>query len=259
MEIIILDTEEELAHLAAEAIVRRVQRSPDLVLGLATGSTPLPLYRDLAQQHAAGVNFSSVRGFALDEYVGLPPEHAQSYARYIAENVTGPLGLRPELVHLPDGNADDLEEAAHRYERAIQAAGGVDVQILGIGANGHIGFNEPGSSLLSRTRIKTLTSKTRHDNARFFASPDDVPSHCLTQGLGTILDAHTAFLFAFGGHKAEAVARAVEGPVSASCPASVLQLHQHAVFFVDREAAAQLHRSDYYRETWAAKPAWQLL
>jgi glucosamine-6-phosphate deaminase len=260
MEIVILESAEELATLAAEAIVRRVRRTPQLVLGLATGSTPLPVYAQLRREHEQeGVDFSGLTCFALDEYVGLPAGHPQSYAYYIQHEVTEPLGLNPERVHLPDGGAKDLEAAGPAYERAIRQAGGVDVQILGIGANGHIGFNEPGSSLLSRTRVKTLTSKTRQDNARFFDSLDEVPTHCLTQGLGTILSAGTAFLFAFGKNKADAVAAAVEGPLSASCPASVLQMHEHAVIFADAAAASKLTRTRYYRETWAAKPTWQLL
>ena len=259
MEVVIAPDRRALAALAAEAIVRRVEQHPEFVLGLATGSTPLPLYTELERAARDGVDFSHVSGFALDEYVGIPQDHPQSYASVIRTHVTEPLGLDPARVRVPDGRAADLAEAGPDYERHIQAAGGVDVQILGIGANGHIGFNEPGSSLASRTRIKTLTPRTRADNARFFDSIEQVPTHCITQGLGTIRDARRVFLFAFGQGKADAVARAVEGPVSASCPASVLQLHEHAVVFVDDQAASGLAHTDYYRYAYAHKPKWQVL
>jgi glucosamine-6-phosphate deaminase len=160
-------------------------------------------------------------------------------------------------VRVPDGCAADLDAAAAEYEEAIAAAGGVDVQILGIGANGHVGFNEPTSSFASRTRIKTLAPRTRADNARFFASPDEVPTHCLTQGLGTILDARELVLVAQGTAKAEAVAAAVEGPLSSMCPASALQLHPRAGVLVDEAAGSRLRLADYYRHTYALKPEWQ--
>jgi glucosamine-6-phosphate deaminase len=160
-------------------------------------------------------------------------------------------------VHVPDGGADDLEAAAEEYERALADAGGVDVQLLGIGGNGHIGFNEPTSSFGSRTRIKTLTARTRADNARFFASPDEVPLHCLTQGLGTILGARRLLLVAQGEGKAAAVAAAVEGPLTSMCPGSALQLHPRATVVVDEAAAARLTLIDHYRHVHAAKPAWQ--
>ncbi len=174
-----------------------------------------------------------------------------------AFTVTEPLGLDPARVRVPDGRANDIEEACERYELAIRDAGGVDIQILGIGANGHIGFNEPSSSLSSRTRIKTLTPKTRADNARFFDSLDRVPVHCLTQGLGTILDADEVVLVAQGASKADAVAAMVEGPVSASCPGSILQTHQYATIVVDEAAASKLANHEYYRWAYAHKPAWQ--
>lgn len=260
MEIVILPTAGELASLAADSIVRKVRENPEFVLGLATGSTPLPLYRALADEVVYGaVDFSRVRGFALDEYVGIPEDHPQSYASVIRTQVVEPLKMNPDEVHVPDGRAVDLAAAADSYETAIREAGGVDLQILGIGANGHIGFNEPASSLASRTRIKTLTPQTRRDNARFFSSLDEVPTHCLTQGLGTIREAKRLYLFAFGEGKADAVAKAVEGPVSAFCPASVLQLHQHAVVFLDEAAASKLTLGEYYRWVFQQKPAWQAL
>ena len=259
MEIIICPDGDEVARVAAETVAQVCWRvGPDVVLGVATGSSPLALYRDLAALVSAGkVDLSSASAFALDEYVGLPEGHPESYAEVIRRTVTEPLGLDPARVRVPDGRADDIEEACERYELAIRDAGGVDIQILGIGANGHIGFNEPSSSLSSRTRIKTLTPKTREDNARFFDSLDQVPVHCLTQGLGTILDADEVVLVAQGAVKADAVAAMVEGPVSASCPGSILQTHQYATIVIDEAAASKLANHEYYRWAYANKPAWQ--
>jgi glucosamine-6-phosphate deaminase len=258
MEVVIVSSPDEGGALVADAVLTLVRRKPDAVLGLATGSSPLPVYRSLAGRHDE-VSLARVRGFALDEYVGLPTGHRASYRQVVAEQVVGPLGLDPGRVRVPDGGADDLAAAAEDYERAIIDAGGVDLQLLGIGTDGHIGFNEPTSSLRSRTRVKTLTAQTRADNARFFDPPDEVPTHCLTQGLATILDARHLVLLAWGSGKAAAVAAAVEGPLSAMCPASVLQLHPHATVVVDEAAAERLALTAYYRETWAAKPAWQPL
>ena len=259
MEIIICPDGDEVARVAAETVAQVCWRvGPDVVLGVATGSSPLALYRDLAALVSAGkVDLSGASAFALDEYVGLPEGHPESYAEVIRRTVTEPLGLDPARVRVPDGRADDIEEACERYELAIRDAGGVDIQILGIGANGHIGFNEPSSSLSSRTRIKTLTPKTRADNARFFDSLDQVPVHCLTQGMGTILDADEVVLVAQGAGKADAVAAMVEGPVSASCPGSILQTHQYATIVVDEAAASKLANHEYYRWAYANKPAWQ--
>ena len=259
MEIIICPEGDEVARVAAETVAQVCWRvGPDVVLGVATGSSPLALYRDLAALVSAGkVDLSGASAFALDEYVGLPEGHPESYAEVIRRTVTEPLGLDPARVRVPEGRADDIEEACERYELAIRDAGGVDIQILGIGANGHIGFNEPSSSLSSRTRIKTLTPKTRADNARFFDSLDQVPVHCLTQGLGTILDAAEVVLVAQGASKADAVAAMVEGPVSASCPGSILQTHQYATIVVDEAAASKLANHEYYRWAYANKPAWQ--
>jgi glucosamine-6-phosphate deaminase len=246
-EVVISASPADAGAIAAERIAALVARKPDAVLGLATGSTPLPVWAALRER---GVDLSRVRGFALDEYLGLPPGHAESYASVIAREVVGQLGLDPALVRVPGDDGGPVETAGARYEEAIRAAGGVDLQILGIGRTGHIGFNEPGSSLASRTRVKTLTDATRADNARFFASADDVPRHCLTQGLGTILEARELVLLAFGEAKADAVAGAVEGPVSASLPASVIQLHPEVTVLLDEAAASRLRYADYYRSAW---------
>ena len=259
MEVVPLGSAGDIAVTAADIIEAVVRAKPAAVLGLATGSTPLPTYQELTRRHqaAAGPSYAAVSCFNLDEYVGLPPGHEQSYRATIARELTDGLGISPDQVNGPDPGPGGLPTAGERYEALMAAAGGIDVQLLGIGSDGHLAFNEPGSSLASRTRIKTLTAQTREDNARFFGSPAEVPTHVLTQGLGTILQARHLLLIATGEAKADATAAAVEGPVSASCPASVLQLHPHVTVLVDPAAAARLDRLGYYREVYAAKPSWQ--
>lgn len=259
MEVVICSSADEAGGLAADKVASVLSSSaPHAVLGVATGSSPLALYNALARQVANGeLDLRDVSVFALDEYVGLSLGHPQSYAAVIDATVTQPLGIDPHLVHVPAGFAADIEAAAVAYEEQIHSVGGIDVQILGVGVNGHIGFNEPTSSLASRTRIKTLTETTRSDNARFFDGIDDVPTHCLTQGLGTIMDATEIVLVAQGTEKAEAIAALVEGPVSAICPGSVLQLHPRVTIVIDEPAASKLALADYYRATFERKPAWQ--
>lgn len=259
MQVVIVPTPEEVGLVAAAKVAKVVRDKADAVLGVATGSSPLAIYAELARRAEAGeLDFSTVRAFALDEYVGLDLAHPQSYHSVIRHEVTERLGLKPALVHVPDGSAADLPRACDDYERMIKDAGGVDIQILGIGANGHIGFNEPTSSFASRTRIKTLAPRTRVDNARFFDDDlDQVPTHCLTQGLATILDARRLVLVATGAGKADAVAAMVEGPLSSMCPGSALQLHPDATVVVDEDAAARLSLAEYYRHTYDNLPAWQ--
>jgi glucosamine-6-phosphate deaminase len=258
VEVIVLPSPVEVGRLAARKIAQLIKGKPAAVIGLATGSSPLAIYAELAAAVRDGsLDPSRMSGFALDEYVGIAEDHPESYAAVLRREVTEPLGLEPSRVHVPDGRASDLEAACQAYEAAIRDAGGVDLQILGIGANGHIGFNEPTSSFSSRTRIKTLAPRTREDNARFFGSLDEVPTHCLTQGLGTIMDARELLLVAQGGRKAAAVAAAIEGPVSSMCPASILQFHPEATVIIDEDAAARLTLTDYYRYTYANKPSWQ--
>src|SRR5918998_1318400 len=255
MEIVILPTPAEVGRLAARKIAQVIKRKLTAVVGLATGSSPLAIYAELAGQVEAGIlDAHQVRGVALDEYVSIPADHPESYLSVITRQVTRPLGLDPANVFVPDGRAADIPAACAAYEATIRNLDGVDVQILGIGANGHIGFNEPTSSFASRTRIKTLAPQTREDNARFFVGPDDVPTHCLTQGLGTIMDARELVLVAQGEAKAAAIAAAVEGPVTSMCPGSVLQFHPHAYVVVDEAAASGLTLRDYYQHTYANKP-----
>ncbi len=204
----------------------------------------------------ASLSLADCRAFLLDEYVGLPRTHPESYHSVIRREFTDEAGL--DRVDGPDGEAQDIPAEAARYEAAIADAGGVDVQLLGIGTDGHLGFNEPGSSLASRTRVKTLTRQTREDNARFFDSMDDVPRHVLTQGLGTILDAGHLVLIATGSGQGQPRSRRPsKGPVSAFCPASILQLHPRATVVIDEAAATELRLADYYREAWDNKPDWQ--
>lgn len=250
MEVIICPDEAEVGRVAARRIAGVLARSEHPVLGVATGSTPLSTYSSLAALAAEGsADFTGLRAFALDEYVGMPADDERSYAATIRHTVTEQLGLDPADVHTPDGMAEDLDASCAAYEKAIKDAGGIDVQILGIGANGHIGFNEPTSSLGSRTRVKTLAERTKADNARFFAEGEKVPSHCVTQGLGTIMDARAVVLLAIGANKADALAGAVEGPVSSMCPGSVLQFHRRALVIADEAAASRLTMADYFRWT----------
>lgn len=250
MEVVIRPGDREVADLAASIVAEAIRSAgPNPVVGVATGSSPLALYARLAEMVAAGtLDLSGAVVFALDEYVGLPRGHQESYAEVLRRTFTDPLGLDPAQVHTPDVFADDLTAASTAYDQAIRDAGGVDIQILGIGTNGHIGFNEPTSAFNSRTRPTTLTTRTRIDNGRFFSSPDEVPRHCITQGLATILDARQLLLLAQGTAKAEAIAATCEGPITALVPGSVLQFHPHTTVIVDEGAASALQMADYYRE-----------
>ena len=259
MEVVIQPDAGTLGIIAADAIGALLARKPDAVLGLATGSSPLAVYEELIARHEAGqLSFAQARGFTLDEYVGLPADHPERYRNVIDNVFVSRVDFAPGAVDGPDGLADDIPGACAAYDIAIVAAGGVDLQILGIGTDGHIAFNEPGSSLASRTRIKTLTRQTRLDNARFFdGDVDAVPTHCLTQGLATIMAARHIVLIASGAAKAEAVHHLVEGSVSAMWPATILQHHPHVTVLLDDAAARRLQLSDYYREAYRSKPDWQ--
>lgn len=255
MRVLIGSDPEAVARLAADAVLdglAHYSNGQQQVLGLATGSSPLGLYRQLALAVSESrADFSTTTGFALDDYIGIPDTHEQSYRQTLINEVCNVIGLPEANLNVPQGNGKtvaEVQQAADAYDEAIKAVGGVQVQILGIGANGHLGFNEPGSSLSSRTRIKRLASKTREDNARFFEGIEHVPTHCVTQGLGTILDAGRLVLVAAGESKADAIAAAVEGALSASCPGSVLQLHRDAVVVLDEAAAAKLTQRSYYED-----------
>ncbi|MGY3565423.1 glucosamine-6-phosphate deaminase [Sinomonas sp. RB5] len=239
MELIITDTTSQLGEAAATLVAEQVHRQRNSVLGLATGSSPLPAYEHLGR--TIRTDFAGVTCFALDEYVGLTAAHTQSYRRFVAERITGPLGIVPGRVHVPAGDAEDLDAECAAYEQAIADAGGVDLQILGIGRNGHLAFNEPGSAFSSRTRPVRLAEDTRRANARFFDAPEHVPQCALTQGLGTIMEARHLLLVAAGPGKAAPLAAALNGPVTEDFPASIIQRHPNVTVIADSAAAALLH------------------
>jgi glucosamine-6-phosphate deaminase len=258
MEIVIQPTPEAASLIGAHIIANLVRDKPDCVLGLATGSTPLAMYRELVRMHREeNLDFSRVTTFNLDEYVGLNPDHPQSYHAFMWENLFNHINIPPEGVHIPNGLAKDIPLFCREYEESIRRAGGIDLQVLGIGSEGHIGFNEKTSSLASRTRIKTLTEQTRRDNARYFGSPEDVPMHVITMGVGSIMDAKQVLLLAFGAAKAQVIADAAEGAISAMNPASMLQMHPVAKVLLDEPAASKLSMTDYYRWVYEHKPEWQ--
>ena len=239
-EVIIVDHADAAGALAAAIIARRIERSRSFVLGVATGGTPSTTYRALAD---LGLDLADVSAFALDQYVGLPAGHPESYAEVLRREVGEPLGISADRLHVPVAGVAP-QDAGDAYEQAIIEAGGIDLQILGIGTDAHIGFSEPGSSPVSLTRVKALTAQTRADNSRFFDSIDNVPQHCITQGLGTIRRASSLVLLTVGVEKAAAIAGAVEGPMSASIPGSVIQLHRTVI--VDEAASSALANTDYY-------------
>lgn len=245
MLVVVVEDYDELSKFGAARVAELVRKKPDCVLGFATGNTPLGMYAELARMHREeGLDFSKVVTFNLDEYVGLTPSHDQSYHYFMWRNLFEHVNVNPRYVHIPSGTAEDIDGQCDWYEAKIKEFGGIDLQILGIGANGHIAFNEPGSSLGSRTRIKTLKEKTRQDNARFFRNIDEVPKYAITMGVGTIMEAHGLLLMASGRGKADSVKATVEGPITAQYPATIVQMHRFATILVDREAAAKLE-GDY--------------
>jgi glucosamine-6-phosphate deaminase len=247
MEVIVQPSPADAVRLAAARIAQAVRLKPNLVLGLATGGTPVMLYTELARMNREeGLDLSRIHTFNLDEYLGLPSDHPASYRRFMKENFFDHTNIDPHRTFVPDGMTTDIPRHCREYEELIKSMGGIDIQVLGIGSDGHIGFNEPTSSLASRTRDKVLTEQTRRDNARFFPQPEDVPHTCLTMGIGTILDSRQCLLLAFGAGKADAVAGAVEGPVTSMLPASALQMHADAKVYIDEPAAAKLKLRAYY-------------
>lgn len=255
MHVIVCGTAHEVAVRAADLVATRVQEGA-ATLGLATGSTPQDTYQELIRRHREdGLSFARTTAFTLDEYVGLSPSHKQSYRATILRDFVGHVDLPLSSVHTPRGDSPDPANEAQRYEESLARAGGIDLQILGIGTNGHIGFNEPGSSLASRTTVRALTHQTRADNARFFGN-EPVPHLCITQGLGTISQAREILLLAIGRGKARAVRDMVEGPVSARCPASVLQFHPRTTVLLNPEAATELEYLEDYREATRLLHEW---
>jgi len=255
MEVVICKTYEEMSAAAAREVAKQMNTKPNSVLGLATGSTPLGLYKELVRMHREdGLDFSQVTTFNLDEYVGLRDNHPQSYHCFMNENLFDQINIPRQNVHIPSGTTRNHLAFCAWYEQRIRECGGIDLQILGIGSDGHIAFNEPGSSLRSRTRLKTLAKQTIEDNARFFEKAEDVPIYAITMGVGTILEARRLLLLASGKAKARAVAEAIEGPVTSMVTASALQLHPNSMLFVDTDAASELKLRDYYDWIQANKP-----
>tara|TARA_B100000700_G_C14982168_1_gene826969 strand:+ start:360 stop:1154 length:795 start_codon:yes stop_codon:yes gene_type:complete len=248
MQIVILKDATEVARYGADLFVAQLKKQPASTLGLATGSTPVALYQNLIEKNQQGdISFSQVTSFNLDEYLGLDGSHPQSYRFFMNEQLFDHIDIAKERTHVPPGDAQDPIAACQEYEARILAAGGIDIQLLGIGRNGHIGFNEPSSGLTSRTRVKTLTKATIDDNARFFSEDEYQPHLSITMGIGTILDAKKVVLLATGENKAAAIKATVEGPLTASCPASALQVHRDAVIVIDEAAASELADVDFYK------------
>lgn len=251
MEVIVLRNAEDAAAMAAQLLGALLRSKPDAVLGLATGSTPLALYRRLVADHLEGkTSFQHITSFNLDEYLGIAASNPQSYRSYMDRELFDLVDIDKSRTFMPVcADQENPRVVGALYEKQIRAAGGIDLQVLGIGANGHIGFNEPSSSLNSRTRVKTLTRQTLKDNSRLFSENEFQPKLAMTMGIATIMDARRILLLATGSKKAGAVAKMIEGPLTAMCPASVLQMHQHATILLDEPAAEDLQNRNYY--DWA--------
>ncbi len=258
MEVIIQKDKEAAVNLTAQLIAREIYRKPDLVLGLATGRTMEALYAKLAELHNdEGLDFSLCKSFNLDEYIGLPPEHPGSYRYYMNKHLFSQVNIDMRNTNLPNGVAEDLDAEGPRYEEQIKACGGVDLQLLGIGCSGHIGFNEPLSSLMSKTRQKALTPVTIAQNSPLFDKPEDMPKRAFTMGVGTILEAQKIVMLVTGREKAEILAKAVEGPITSMVSATAIQLHPHTVVIVDEEAAELLKEKEYYHWIFNNEPEWE--
>jgi glucosamine-6-phosphate deaminase len=241
MKVIVARDYEQMCSFAGHFVVRQVRQKSDIVLGLATGRTMVGFYKDLVDRHRKGeCSFAGVRTFNLDEYVNLPESHPASYHSFMRWHFVEQVDVEPTRVHIPKGNSDRLLDAAAEYEALIRESGGIDLQLLGLGKNGHIAFNEPGSSLASRTRVKRLTPETILANADDFGGTENVPRYVMTTGIGTVMEARFLLLLASGAGKARAVEQMVEGPVTSQCPGSILQMHQHAFVVVDELAAVRL-------------------
>ena len=246
MKVYLFKDHADTSEYAAKVLIDQLKTRPNLVLGLATGSTPIELYQLLIkafQDHE--ISFQDVITFNLDEYLGIPADHPQSYARFMHEQLFSSIDIRKHSVHIPDGTSQDPDQVGRAYEEAIRQAGGIDLQILGLGNNGHIGFNEPDEELQNYTHATHLTQETRQANARFFGSIEDVPTDAITMGMGTILRAGKIVLLASGEHKADAVQKTVEGGISTRIPASLLQLHPDVLVLVDRAAGSKLNPDSY--------------
>jgi len=258
MEVIIRQGPEDAALLVARMVARDLRAYPHSVIGLATGRTMEAVYRILARMYREdGLDFSLCRTFNLDEYVGLPASDVHSYRHYMNEHLFRHVNVNLRSTHLPDGMAADLNAECAAYERSIARAGGIDVQVLGIGRAGHLGFNEPLSALRSRTRVKALTPVTLAQNGPLFKDPELMPRRAITMGVGTILESRRCILLALGEEKADIIAKAVEGPITSMISATALQLHAHCTVVVDEAAAGKLRESEYYRWIFDNEPEWE--
>ena len=248
MLVVLQRTKDEVSLQAAQMIAGAIRRNPSVRLGLATGDTMIGVYRELVRMHRTErLDFSRVVTFNLDEYLGIPPSHPQSFHSFMQQHLFSQVNIPRTSIHIPDGTiAHDYDAYCEKYEQAIRDAGGIDLQLLGIGRNGHIGFNEPMSSLGSRTRMKELSAETIEDNRRAFGPGEEMPQCAITVGIGTILETRRIVLLATSDSKAEAIAKSIEGPVSASVTASALQLHRDVTFIVDEEAGSKLAQKAYY-------------
>ena len=245
MRVIITVNYEEMSKKAAEIVKKQIKEKPNTVLGLATGSTPLGMYKHLIEMYKRGeIDFSNVITFNLDEYIGLSPDHPQSYHYFMFHNFFNHINIKKENVHIPNGIAEDLEEECRKYEEEIEKAGGIDLQILGIGVNGHIGFNEPEESIETKTHVVTLTEDTINANKRFFKSAEEVPRKAITMGLGSIMKAKKIVLLASGKNKAEAIKETIKGQLTTKVPATVLALHPDVIIIIDKEAASLIPDED---------------
>ena len=258
MEILIRDSSDEGAKLAARVVGKIIKSVNSPVLGLATGGTPLMMYHELIRMQKSGeISFKNCSTFNLDEYAGLPREDERSYYYYMMSNFFEHIDINHSKINIPDGNSKDLRESCRKYEQQIKDAGGIDVQILGIGANGHIGFNEPTGSFSSRTWVKILSEQTIRDNSKYFEKKNEVPHHVVTMGIATIMESRHCLLLANGAKKADAIKKMIEGPISASCPASILQMHPRVTVVLDDEAAYLLTFKDHYKWVEKNKLDWQ--
>jgi glucosamine-6-phosphate deaminase len=258
MEVLILPDAERATSLVARFIGNELRLRPHLVLGMATGRTMEAVYEKLVRHHREeGLDFSLCRTFNLDEYVGLPAWHSQSYRHYMGARLFDLVNIDPRNTHLPDGMAENLDAECVRYEQLIKTCGGIDIQLLGIGRAGHIGFNEPLSALRSRTRVKALAPLTIEQNSPLFGGPENMPRRAITMGVGTILDSRRCIMLATGAEKADIISRAVEGPVTSMISATALQLHERCTVVVDEAAASRLEGADYYRWIFRNEPEWE--
>lgn len=241
MRILEVKDYQEMSKKAANIVASQIILKPNSVLGLATGSTPIGMYQDLIKIYQKGyIDFSDIKTFNLDEYYKLPKDHPQSYYYFMQQYLFNHININPDHTHIPNGMAKNIEKECEEYEQKIKDAGGIDLQVLGIGKNGHIGFNEPDNVFERKTHLVNLKEQTIQSNARFFDSIEQVPTQAITMGIQTIIDSKKILLLASGKNKADAIYQCIYGKISPQVPASILQLHPDVTFIIDEEAALKL-------------------